>query len=39
MALENILEISDKQNLDLDDEAIKRHVHNNLPAYQELIAY
>ena len=39
MALGDILKTSNKKGMDLDDEAIKLHVHNNLSEYQKLIAY
>lgn len=39
MALRDILRSSNKKSFDMDDEAIKQHVHTHLDEYQKLIAY
>ena len=39
MALKDILQASNSKRKDLDSDAIKEEVHNNLEEYRELIAY
>lgn len=39
MALKDILQASNSKRKDLDSDAIKEEVHNNLKEYRELIAY
>lgn len=38
MSLKNIINTSNRKR-ELDDEAIKENVHNNLEEYRKLIAY
>ena len=39
MALQDILQVSNRRKVDLDSDAIKEEVHNHLEEYRELIAY